>query len=79
MDRYLCQSGDDARVGLLAVRVHARTVHGPAEAQHEVVLGHAVLVLVDLRKTSDTRMSSMRCSLCPHMHMQSTDDREIVI
>jgi hypothetical protein len=28
--------------------VHARAVHGTAKPKHDVVLGHAVLVLVDL-------------------------------
>lgn len=45
---HLCQRRDDAGVCLLPVGVDAGAVHGTSEAQDNVVLGHAVLVLVDL-------------------------------
>ena len=46
---HLAERGDDAGVGLLAGGVHARTVQRPPKPHHNVVLGHRVAVLVDLR------------------------------
>ena len=46
---HLPQRCDHAGIGLLSVGVHAGAVHGPAQSQDDVVLGHAVLVLVDLQ------------------------------
>ena len=45
---HLAQGCYDAWVGLLTIRVHAGAVHGAAEADDDVVLGHGVAVLVDL-------------------------------
>jgi hypothetical protein len=44
--------------------VHARPVHGPAQADDDVVLGHGVAVLVDLFLYWKTLCINTRNSSC---------------
>lgn len=48
MRAALHHGGDDAGIGLLLVQVHAGSEHGPSKANDDVVLGHAIFMLVDL-------------------------------
>ena len=47
---HATQGGDDAGVCLLTVGMYARPVHRPAKSDDNIILGHAILVLVVLSK-----------------------------